>query len=46
MLKKDADSEVVEQLASALDISKTLANLLGQRGTETFDEAKQFSVPV
>jgi len=45
VLKKEADSEVVEQLASALDISKTLANLLGQRGTETFEEAKQFFRP-
>lgn len=45
VLKKEADSEVIERLASALDVSKTLANLLGQRGTETFEQAKQFFRP-
>lgn len=45
VLKKEADSKVVEQLASALNVSKTLANLLGQRGTKTFEEAKQFFRP-
>ncbi len=45
VLKKEADSKVVERLASALNVSKTLANLLGQRGTETFEEAKQFFRP-
>jgi len=45
VLKKEADSKVIERLASALNVSKTLANLLGQRGTETFEEAKQFFRP-
>ncbi len=45
VIKKNADREIVEALASALNISVPVANLLAQRGVKTFDEAKRFFRP-
>jgi single-stranded-DNA-specific exonuclease len=45
VVKDSADNEVVERLASELNISKPLANLLGQRGIKTFEESRQFFRP-
>ncbi len=45
VLKKSADAEIVKMLSSALNISRPLANLLAQRGVETYDEAERFFRP-
>jgi len=45
VLNNNADNEVVERLASELNISKPLASLLNQRNVETYDEAKKFFRP-
>ena len=45
VVKDSADNEVIEHLASELNISKPLANLLGQRGIKTFEESRQFFRP-
>ena len=45
VLNNNADNEVVERLTSELNINKSLAGLLNQRGVETFDEAKKFFRP-
>lgn len=44
-LKSEGDEQVVTQLANELSIDKVLANLLVQRGVNTFDEAKKFFRP-
>lgn len=44
-LKSEGDEQVVSQLANELSIDKVLANLLVQRGVNTFDEAKKFFRP-
>jgi single-stranded-DNA-specific exonuclease len=44
-LKSEGDEQVVSQLASELSIDKVLANLLVQRGVNTFEEAKKFFRP-
>jgi single-stranded-DNA-specific exonuclease len=44
-LKPAGDKRLVESLASELNISKTLASLLIQRGITTFEEAKRFFRP-
>jgi single-stranded-DNA-specific exonuclease len=45
VVKDNADNEVIEHLIAELNISRPLANLLGQRGIKTFDESKQFFRP-
>lgn len=42
---KQAESKKVEDLSKALNINKTLANLLILRGINTFEEAKSFFRP-
>ncbi len=44
-LKSEGDEQVVTQLANELSIDKVLANLLVQRGVNTFEEAKKFFRP-
>ena len=44
-LKKVPEKEKTTQLAHDLSVDKTIANLLIQRGIETFDEAKKFFRP-
>jgi single-stranded-DNA-specific exonuclease len=44
-LKPDGKPELVSALASQLNISKTLANLLVRRGITTFDQARLFFRP-
>lgn len=44
-LKPDGKPELVNALASQLNISKTLANLLVRRGITTFDQARLFFRP-
>lgn len=44
-LKPEGDEQVVNQLANELSIDKVLANLLVQRGVNTFEEAKKFFRP-
>ncbi len=45
VLKKAVDKQVVNELAVALGIDTTLAQLLVQRGVTSFDEAKDFFRP-
>lgn len=45
ILKPDADIEAVERLAGELNVSKTIANMLVQRGIDSFDTAKAFFRP-
>ena len=45
VINKNADYEVVERLTSELNIGRPLANLLNQRGVNTYDEAKRFFRP-
>jgi len=45
VLKEQGNSEKVKHLAEALNIDHNLANLLVQRGIETFDEARSFFRP-
>ncbi len=44
-IKEQGESSKVEHLAQALGVDKAIANLLVQRGIETFDEAKDFFRP-
>ncbi|GAB4315118.1 MAG: single-stranded-DNA-specific exonuclease RecJ [Bacteroidales bacterium] len=45
VIKEQGDTQAVAELARALNIDKTLANLLVQRGITTFDEARLFFRP-
>jgi len=45
VLKKKGDNKITEHLQRALNIDIHLANLLAQRGINTFDEAKSFFRP-
>jgi single-stranded-DNA-specific exonuclease len=45
VIKKQVDSKSCESLSVALNIEKTLASILVQRGVNTFDEAKIFFRP-
>ena len=45
ILKKPADPEKVSRLGTELGIDPVLADLLVQRGVETFDEARKFFRP-
>jgi len=45
IIKPDADIERVKKLAGELNVSHTIANMLVQRGIETFDTAKAFFRP-
>jgi len=45
VLKESSDREVVKNLAQRLNIDRNLAELLVQRGTTTFEEAKAFFRP-
>src|SRR5882672_7399100 len=44
-LKDQGESGLVADLATQLNISSILANLLAQRGIRSFDEAKKFFRP-
>ncbi|MCX6278024.1 MAG: single-stranded-DNA-specific exonuclease RecJ [Bacteroidetes bacterium] len=44
-LKQRGDSEIIKHLSDVLNIEPALANLLVQRGINTFDEAKTFFRP-
>ena len=44
-IKPKADASVVMQLASDLSIDDTIANILVQRGINSFDKAKKFFRP-
>ena len=44
-IKEQGESSKVEHLAQALGVEEAIANLLVQRGIETFDEAKDFFRP-
>ncbi len=41
-IKKTADKNKINELSNVLNIDKVLANLLIQRGIDTFDKAKKF----
>ncbi len=41
-IKKTADKDKINELSKILNIDKTLANLLLQRGIDNFDKAKKF----
>ncbi|NPA44751.1 MAG: single-stranded-DNA-specific exonuclease RecJ [Chlorobi bacterium] len=45
IIKPAGDKKIVEHLQDVLNINKTLANLLAQRGIKTYDEAKAFFRP-
>ncbi len=45
VLKPETDPDVVQRLAGELNISRMLANLLVQRGINTFEEARKFFRP-
>ena len=45
VLKENADTETVQRLADVLNIRPGLANLLGQRGITSYEEAHQFFRP-
>lgn len=42
-IKEPGDSAVVEALAGELNVDKIVANLLVQRGVDSFSSAKSFS---
>jgi single-stranded-DNA-specific exonuclease len=44
-LKPAGEKELIESLSSSLNINKTLATLLVQRGIKTYEEAKKFFRP-
>ena len=44
-IKEQGENSKVEHLAQALGVEEAIANLLVQRGIETFDEAKDFFRP-
>lgn len=43
--KAEADHKTVEELATAININKVLAEILVQRGIDTFEKAKKFFRP-
>ena len=45
IVRPDGNSEKVDHLASVLNVDKKIANLLIQRGIETYDEAKVYFRP-
>ena len=45
VIKPQGDARIIDELAVALDIDKNLANLLAQRGIETFEQARDFFRP-
>ncbi|RLD64983.1 MAG: single-stranded-DNA-specific exonuclease RecJ, partial [Bacteroidetes bacterium] len=45
VLKPEGNFEMVERIEKELNVSKKIANMLVQRGMETFDEAKAFFRP-
>lgn len=45
VIKPQGDPRKVDELAAATGIPKVLANLLVQRGIETYDEASRFFIP-
>ena len=45
LIKPEGNPEKVEKLKEELNISRTIANMLVQRGIETYDEAKTFFRP-
>jgi len=45
IIKPQGEDDIIEHLQKVLNINKTLANLLAQRGINTFDEAKYFFRP-
>ncbi|MCK4663029.1 MAG: single-stranded-DNA-specific exonuclease RecJ [Bacteroidales bacterium] len=45
MIKEKGNAEIIEELSKELNINKTLANLLLQRGITSFQEAKEFFRP-
>lgn len=45
LVKEDGDSEKVEKLSLELNVDEKIANLLVQRGVETFEEARIFFRP-
>lgn len=40
--QRAGDEETIESLSQSLGVDKVIANLLVQRGIQTFDEAKAF----
>ena len=46
VLKPKGDAAIVNQLSKDLNINKILANLLAQRGVNSYEEAKKFFRPV
>lgn len=45
IIKENGDKEKVEKLAEVLNVDKIIANLLVQRGIETYDQARVFFRP-
>ncbi len=45
VIKPQGDDKIIDELALTLDIDKNLANLLVQRGIETFEQARDFFRP-
>jgi single-stranded-DNA-specific exonuclease len=45
IIKEKGDTVVVKQLAKAVEVSESLANLMVQRGITSFDEARAFFRP-
>lgn len=45
VIKEPGDEETIESLSQSLGVDKVIANLLVQRGIQTFDEAKAFFRP-
>src|SRR5436190_12299323 len=45
LIKAQGDKESVEQLSKELNISRTLSNLLVQRGISTYEQARRFFRP-
>lgn len=44
-IKPKADAEIIKHLSKKLNINEQLANLLAQRGIQTFEEARSFFRP-
>lgn len=45
LIREDGNLEKIERLSSELKVDKKIANLLAQRGIETFDEARVYFRP-
>lgn len=45
IIKPEGDPKIIKKLANELEIDEVLANLLVQRGIETYEEAKVFFLP-